>query len=916
MHPPQVSASPALEGVSEKVLQQFCNLCQRQKGSHHILCSHHSNFESSGAREQLQLILAGVEAGCESCRQDYSTGGNPTSSRHHLDCPRYGRLGRRKRKYPSEVHIVTSMQHSRGNSINESDDSRARKNLRKETSTTTPADVSSVVSEEKESSNHTSKCVQRSKPSTAAQKIQSTPPRLRKRQKRATQREPATEGVSFNVVQATIVKGRSSVKKALTTPTIVRSKAVSRHKEILTSVIESHQTKARRQSRTRTVPKSRTSTKRSTAVNAMEGQPILPTGSNHSQSNTVYLVNIETAGADDVGPPTSTETQTAKVSGGPTEGQMDLKNAAQHNAADDATCDPRTAASMRFVQPKRSKVRRASISMKIEKPREQEAAAQAEADRWKFDARQKFLDNAVIIEDVVVPFCRACLYPSEVHHSLCPKHPLFSKSGALEKLERIRRGLLIGCAYCTTQYETGTSGKDNVQHSIQCARMERVRRRMADDDTANQGEIVERQFCEGGETCITLNAFESRTPSAMANSKRRAKSKVVTPDVLDGEEDRPNTCLDGSMTVVRPTWKSCENPWGKVDYEEGDVVILGDVGFTNHEVLAPGRRFVVDPFRVESGYHETHFSPGEGVHVLKLTRDALANFSWGFTIEHHDFGGACLITSIDPNSPASAAKYVGSSWRSPLCVHDMILAVNGDEVGGMTEAGFELAVETSGVEVILGVSRYRFPTLVDRLNADLENETWVALEKILDDKRNLGWSELEMARNGVGIKTESFRGVESTLRFQDVTVTINDSSPFDSFPPSEDHNVSLATAQHGERNIDSLQQMPMPKTTNGSLHMSVDSSNKIAVDDASNAASLQSEDWENDDNPWVGCVCGKIHEAPSVVFWIQCEACDTWCNVAPACVGFDEDEATFKTWTCRACPGIHHKEMGPERCAG
>ena len=88
--PPKVSSpspTPRQGQVSEKELQQFCNSCQRQKGCHHALCLHHRNFESSGARGQLELLRAGVDAGCESCRQQYSTGGYPSFSKHHVKCP-------------------------------------------------------------------------------------------------------------------------------------------------------------------------------------------------------------------------------------------------------------------------------------------------------------------------------------------------------------------------------------------------------------------------------------------------------------------------------------------------------------------------------------------------------------------------------------------------------------------------------------------------------------------------------------------------------------------------------------------------------------------------------------------------------------------------------------------------------------
>jgi hypothetical protein len=82
------------------------------------------------------------------------------------------------------------------------------------------------------------------------------------------------------------------------------------------------------------------------------------------------------------------------------------------------------------------------------------------------EANDKFIDDAVSIHDLSVPFCRACKDSSDVHHSLCPKHSLFSSSGALEKLTRIRRGVISDCAACIIQYERGSLGKDHVQHSI------------------------------------------------------------------------------------------------------------------------------------------------------------------------------------------------------------------------------------------------------------------------------------------------------------------------------------------------------------------------------------------------------------------------------------------------------------------
>ena len=71
------------------------------------------------------------------------------------------------------------------------------------------------------------------------------------------------------------------------------------------------------------------------------------------------------------------------------------------------------------------------------------------------------------------------------------------------------------------------------------------------------------------------------------------------------------------------------------------------------------------------------------------------------------------------------------------------------------------------------------------------------------------------------------------------------------------------------------------------------------IDDES--LSTKSKD-ESDENPWLGCVCGKTHPHPIKVFWIQCEACEAWYNVAEECVGFNAKTAEgLDEWCCWAC---------------
>ena len=81
-------------------------------------------------------------------------------------------------------------------------------------------------------------------------------------------------------------------------------------------------------------------------------------------------------------------------------------------------------------------------------------------------------------------------------------------------------------------------------------------------------------------------------------------------------------------------------------------------------------------------------------------------------------------------------------------------------------------------------------------------------------------------------------------------------------------------------------------------------SKKTCQDMPYDAPSIADDDCEGDDdeNPWLGCVCGKTHPRPIKVFWVQCEICEAWYNVAEECVGFDGRTAEkMDKWCCWAC---------------
>ena len=67
-------------------------------------------------------------------------------------------------------------------------------------------------------------------------------------------------------------------------------------------------------------------------------------------------------------------------------------------------------------------------------------------------------------------------------------------------------------------------------------------------------------------------------------------------------------------------------------------------------------------------------------------------------------------------------------------------------------------------------------------------------------------------------------------------------------------------------------------------------------------SSDEEPEWDDDTNPWLGCVCGETHKSPTPVFWIQCEGCDAWYNCASECVGFNKKKAKeMSSWECPGC---------------
>lgn len=401
----------------------------------------------------------------------------------------------------------------------------------------------------------------------------------------------------------------------------------------------------------------------------------------------------------------------------------------------------------------------------------------------------------------IVPFCKACQKSgstNRVHHALCPKHPQFDNSGAMEKLDLIRRGMEMKCEACKLHYQHGRVVNPNLAHVDKCPRRTQPLRQaglVLTDEAAHPASVTVQKSTLSNinkkrEPASKKNTFSATSTLEMApiskTTSRKGKatgkkksdatkkqgtgataakksssrnslseggrdSQFVANDGTeliggsqetsgsgstaaipvgrrplkkrhyeyesDNEDDMTTTGKENSLPISRraplpkrtkftkkgsnvplvveaapakqtgmpapapkkrapkknplqnnaihksnansllkPNWVPCENPWGPSGYQEGDVVLVDTSGgFTHHETIYGGERFTVSPFGLDYDYGNSHRTPSEGFDVILLTRDPNAQHPWGFTYRRHEFGGACLVSSVDPLSPAASA---------------------------------------------------------------------------------------------------------------------------------------------------------------------------------------------------------------------------------------------------------------------
>jgi hypothetical protein len=269
------------------------------------------------------------------------------------------------------------------------------------------------------------------------------------------------------------------------------------------------------------------------------------------------------------------------------------------------------------------------------------------------------------------------------------------------------------------------------------------------------------------------------------------------------------------------------------------------------------------------------------------------------------------------------------------------LSLSLSESTGMTEAGFELELDLSTTSLVLVVSRYKHTEEAVQKFALMEQQMFEQMDNVSRDNRLLGWQEIG---NGATRMDPSSQLSSSLLMIEDstTTTTTNNKSKYDrrsvqqrlrTMPIGESATTSESNKskdgsngnkliKNGRTGVNSRKKdaafehrMESLKSSTDSdvdkrdeAHrslMTIDSENNDDDDDSDNnddsSSCTSDSSMYEDQNPCMGCICGESHDDRFKKFWLQCESCKSWYDVAQKCIGFDRNKAENIVWHCEAC---------------
>lgn len=241
----------------------------------------------------------------------------------------------------------------------------------------------------------------------------------------------------------------------------------------------------------------------------------------------------------------------------------------------------------------------------------------------------------------------------------------------------------------------------------------------------------------------------------------------------------------------------------------------------------------------------------------------------------------------------------------------MLVAVNGKLVGGMSEEGLSLELEMCGPVLVLVVARCKSVASPEQRLA-AEQEAFHDIDRATNDELNLDWIDVGLSRNEIPQRHEQEQAsVEDDGGSVPSVLPTNKTTSEDRLvaSPLSDKRGGTGSRSAGfPAKIPSVtSSKPMPdQSTRVKRSLSPPASPATSITSKPLSAS------EDDGNAWFGCVCGEIHKNPVPVFWVQCDHCGSWYNVANECVRLSEREVErMPSWRCWGCPPEESKAKDP-----
>ena len=183
----------------------------------------------------------------------------------------------------------------------------------------------------------------------------------------------------------------------------------------------------------------------------------------------------------------------------------------------------------------------------------------------------------------------------------------------------------------------------------------------------------------------------------------------------------------------------------------------------------------------------------------------------------------------------------------------------------MTELDLAVDIDICTSDLILVISKYKGKYT----SSAVDSSVW----QPVDDERSLNWTEIEaqslshsMITPEIEICSDSVTGKINHLSF---STTV---SP----PYLSNEEITVTIDEKNETDQKSNSTVSDSNSLDGNYSYNKKRETNIKPDEIDCADDDESSLWDDDEDPWLGCICGETHVKPCVVFWIQCDSCDTW----------------------------------------